>query len=173
MIKEKIGLLLICVTTLVLQGCGSEESLDEWMLREQSSAKGTVEPLPLLTAEIEEPPIVFDLNGLDPFSYLRLKQVPNAGSVDMTRPKQYLEQFGLDQLTMVGSVIDNNVNYALIKVQEGSVYKVKIGDYLGQNYGKVTRITERRVDFDETQENEKGDWVSKPNYLTIDGVVVK
>jgi type IV pilus assembly protein PilP len=173
MINEKIRLLLLCFTTLALQACSSEESLEEWMLREQSNAKGTIAPLPLLTAEIEEPRIAFDLNGLDPFNYLRLKQVSNAGSVDMSRPKQYLEQFGLDQLAMVGSVIDSNVNYALIKVKEGSVYKVKVGDYIGQNYGKITRITERRVDFDETQESETGDWASKPNYLAIDDALVK
>ena len=173
MINEKIGLLLLCFTTVALQACNSEESLDEWMLREQSNAKGNIAALPLLTVGIEEPRIAFDLNGLDPFSYLRLKQVPNAGSVDMGRPKQYLEQFGLDQLAMIGSVIDSNVNYALIKVKEGSVYKVKVGDYIGQNYGKINRITEQRVDFDETQENEKGDWASKPNYLAIDGAVVK
>lgn len=172
MMKEKIGLLLICVTTLVLQGCSFEESLDDWMLREKSNAKSNIKPLPFLTAEIEEPRIVFNLSGLDPFSYLRLKQVSSAPA-DLNRPKQYLEQFGLDQLAMAGSVMDNNVNYALIKVNEGSIYKVKVGDYLGQNYGKVTRVTERRVDFDETQEDEKGDWIAKPNYLTIDGMTAK
>jgi type IV pilus assembly protein PilP len=173
MINKKIVLLLLCVTTFALQACSSEESLEDWVLREQSNAKGNIVPLPLLTAEIEEPRIEFALNGLDPFNYLRLKQVPNVGSVDMSRPKQYLEQFGLDQLAMVGSVIDSNVNYALIKVNEDTIYKVKIGDYIGQNYGKITRITERRVDFDETQENETGDWASKPNYLAIDDAVVK
>ena len=86
---------------------------------------------------------------------------------DADRPRQPLEQFPLDALQMVGVLDFAGAHYAMIKAPDGIVYRVAVGGYMGQNYGRVTRIEADRVDLEETVPNGFGGWDQRPAALRM------
>jgi type IV pilus assembly protein PilP len=86
---------------------------------------------------------------------------------DRNRPKQYLEQFPLDGLKMVGTLKIDGVRYALIKDSNNIVTRVTAGDYMGQNDGKVIRISEAGIKLREIIANGLGGWTQRPARLPL------
>ena len=68
---------------------------------------------------------------------------------EANRPKEYLEQFPLDTLKMVGTLQRDNKRYALLQTQDGLVHRVQAGNYVGQNDGRVISVSEGEVKVDE------------------------
>jgi type IV pilus assembly protein PilP len=125
--------------------------------------KGHVAPLPQLKPYET---FAYKAQGLkDPFlqpvpQETQEKQVASAAGIhpDFSRPKEPLEQFPLDALRMVGTLEQNDVTWALISAADGTVYRVRSGNFMGQNYGKIVNITEARVDLAEMVPDGKGGW---------------
>jgi type IV pilus assembly protein PilP len=67
---------------------------------------------------------------------------------------------------MVGSVNKNNQPYALLRVDK-LLYQVKVGDHLGQNYGRVTRIGETEITLREIVQDAAGEWIERPVSLQL------
>jgi type IV pilus assembly protein PilP len=135
-----------------LAGCTADtDELQGWMDQQRREAK------PSVTALI--PPKKFDpapyssAQAVEPFSALN-------------RRKEPLEFFTLDGMSMVGSVTKQGRPFALLKV-DSLLYQVKVGDYLGQNYGKITKITETEIALREIVQDAAGEWIERPSSLQL------
>jgi len=161
------------LSLLALSACtGEQEELQQWMEQQKREVKPNVQPL--------SPPKKFDpqpyvaLTGVDPFSAQKLtvalkaeaRQPNSVLAAEINRRKEPLEAYPLDNMTMVGSVVKQGHQYALLKV-DVLLYQVKVGDYLGQNYGKITKITETGISVREIVQDAAGEWTERPGALQL------
>lgn len=168
--------LLIAVLGLcVLPGCGGSEHDDikQWMDESSRDLRGRVQPMP----ELKPFPIVsYDAEKeLDPFSQARIEPERKEGSggklPDFDRPKEQLEGFPLESLQFTGIVSKEKgkQRHALIQA-DGVVYQVRVGNYLGQNFGRVIEISDTEVILKETVKDPSGqtnDWVERQAALQL------
>ncbi len=165
-----IGTLALCG---LLTACAGEEfgDLKQWMDDSSKSLVGKVEPLP--EVKPYEPYIYNAFNLTDPFSPIKLKMERGKASAfapDTNRPKEPLESFDLEKLKMVGTLERDKAIYALIRTPEPdkTMYRVKVGNYIGQNFGLITSITETEVKLKEIVEDSNGDWVERTSSIVLD-----
>jgi len=168
--------LTLCMTLGVaglLAGCEAEnQELQAWMEQQRREVRPQVQPL---AAPKKFDPVPY-ANALkaDPFSTQKLsvaikqetKQPNSLLAAELNRRKEPLESFPLDTMTMVGSVSKAGRPFALLKV-DALLYQVKPGDYLGQNYGRITRITETEVALREIVQDAVGEWTERPASLQL------
>lgn len=165
------------VLLIGLMGCTSsgQDELREWMQVERSNIKPQVKPIPEPTKFI--PQAYLGERLLQPFSDEKLVGVlkgnevmPAANSAliapELERRKQPLEAYPLDSMAMVGSLNRLGQLVALIKV-DNLLYQVRPGQYLGQNYGRITRISETEVVLREIVQDAVGDWIERPAALQL------
>lgn len=165
--------LIALMGVVALTACSSpHEELQEWMDQQRREAKPRVSPL--------VPPRRFDpqpytgAQAVEPFSTQKLQvalkretQEPNSLlAAEMRRRREPLEAYPLDALTMVGSVSRRGAPSALIRA-DNLLYQIKVGDYIGQNYGRVTRITETEIVLREIVQDTVGEWVERTSTLTL------
>lgn len=171
----RIGLALAC--TLALTACSSadEEELTSWMAQERANARPRITPLE--EPKTFSPQAYLGGEGMDPFNLLKLVQVwrretaqSNANtsliSAELNRRKEPLEAEPLDSMSMVGSLDKKGTPTALVRVG-ALLYQVRVGNYLGQNYGKVTRITETSIQLREIVQDGGGDWIERTSTLEL------
>ncbi len=105
----------------------------------------------------------------DPFAALQATRQSAAGSIkpDLNRNKEPLEEFPLDGLRMVGTIDSKGKVYAMVKAPDGVVHRVTIKNYLGQNYGEITSISEAEVGLMELVPDGFGGWIQRPASLTL------
>mgnify|MGYP000558899445 FL=1 len=165
------SVLLALLATLA--GCGAEqEELQDWMERQRREVKPNVSPL--------SPPKKFEAEAytsaqaVDPFSHQKLSvalkveaRQPNSMlGAELSRRKEPLEAYPLDGMTMVGSVAKQARPFALLRV-DNLLYQVKVGDYLGQNYGRVTKIGETDLSLREVVQDAAGEWTERISTLQL------
>jgi type IV pilus assembly protein PilP len=165
--------MLLC--SILLAGCSiGEGDLNEWLAQKRREVKPGVQPL--------QPPSRFEPQSyagqdrLDPFSPRKLvsgvrneiKQVNPLTSAELNRRREPLEAFPLDAISMVGSMIGHNDAHALITVNR-LLYKVRVGDYMGQNYGRITAIEENSIRLREIVQDAAGEWVQRESILRLAG----
>lgn len=83
------------------------------------------------------------------------------------RNKEDLEKYELASLIMVGIMNKNGQNWAIIKTPDSNIFRVKKGNYIGTNNGKILRITDSSIQLKEILKNGRGGWVEKKNTLAI------
>ena len=162
---------------LLLSACGGSEQDDirAWMQTERNSIKPSVQPIPEPTKFNPEP--YSTANGTQPFSTEKLESVLRGAAAgvaassaliepELNRRREPLEAFPLDTMTMVGSLNRNGELVALVKVDK-LLYQVKPGNYLGQNFGRVTQITETEVVMREIVQDSAGEWTERPAALQL------
>ena len=161
-----------------LAGCTSsgQDELQAWMQAERNGIKPSVTPIPEPTRFVPQPYSVERL--VPPFSteklasLLRGTQSATTSSSaaliepELARRRQPLEGFPLDAMSMVGSLDRNGELIALIKVDR-LLYQVRPGHYLGQNFGKVTGISETEVSLREIVQDAAGEWIERPAALQL------
>lgn len=176
--KYRISLGLMFLSLLpLLPGCGSpeQEELQQWMQTERNSIRPQIKPIPEPGKFI--PQNYLGENQTDPFSVeklagvLRGNQGPSLGGsalieAELNRRKQPLEAFPLDTMSMVGSLTRQGQLVALVKV-DNLLYQVKVGNYLGQNYGRVLDITETEVALREIVQDAAGEWIERTSGLQL------
>jgi type IV pilus assembly protein PilP len=161
--------LLIPIAVTVLGGCSSE--IDELKQFVRDSEKGLprrIEPLPAV-----KPFEPFAYEGFDlpdPFKPRKLS-APKEGSgggiaPDLNRRKEPLEAFPLEQLKMVGTLSQGNENYALVRADK-TLYRVKKGNYMGQNFGLITDVNESEIKLKEIVQDSAGDWAERQSVLPL------
>ncbi|WP_280187486.1 pilus assembly protein PilP [Delftia sp. PS-11] len=168
-------LLLAC--TLALAACSNsdDDELRSWMAQERANARPRITPLE--EPKTFSPQAYLGSEGMDPFSLLKLTQVwrretqqanANASLIatELNRRKEPLEAEPLDAMAMVGSLDKKGTPTALVRVG-ALLYQVRVGNYLGQNYGKVTRITETSIQLREIVQDGGGDWVERTSTLEL------
>lgn len=163
----------VVAAVLLLSACSAElDELRQWMDQQRREVKPNVAPL--------QPPKKFDpqpytsAQAVDPFSTQKLtvalkqeaRQPNSMLAAELNRRKEPLESFPLDSMSMVGSVNKQGQPYALLRV-DALLYQVKVGDYLGQNYGRITRIAETEVALREIVQDAAGEWIERPSTLQL------
>ena len=154
---------------VLLAGCGGEshQDLRAWMAEQGKGVKGKLEPLPQMKPYEPFTYNAFDLS--DPFKPRKIE--PNRGSnrlaPDMARRKEPLESFPLESLNMVGSMQQGRSTFALVRTPERDVYQVRPGNYLGQDYGFVTAVTDGEIRIKELVQDSAGDWTERNSALQL------
>lgn len=162
---------ILLITCLGLAACAGEEHQDikQWMKEATRDLKGGVPSLP----EVKSFPVIaYDAAGLaDPFrpSKIEPEKKPGAGGglqPDLNRRKETLEAYPLESLKMVGTLMKGKMVHALIQADK-NIHQVKIGNYMGQNFGIVTNITETEVALRELVADSLGDYSERTSTLQL------
>jgi len=156
---------------LLLAACGAPEHKDlkEWMQEQTKTMKGKVPPLP----EIKPfPAVSYEGATLTPpFSSTKIlatEAVADKTTPDRDRPRQPLESFPLEDLRVTGIIFDGKVRHALIHTPPPNKPKhVRVGEFVGQNFGKITSITHDSVIVIETVKDTNGAWVEREVSLVV------
>jgi type IV pilus assembly protein PilP len=165
--------LIAGMSTLGLVACsGEQDELQAWMDQQRHEVQPSVQPL--------SPPQKFNpqaysgMDGMEPFSTQKLtgalkqeaRQPNSAVAAELNRRKEPLEAFPLDSMSMVGSVNKKGTQFALLKV-DNLLYQVRVGEYIGQNYGKIMKITETEITLREIVQDAAGEWIERPTTLQL------
>lgn len=163
----------VLAATLVLAGCGSNiNELQGWMEQQRREVQPTVQPIaapkkfdpqPYAAADIVEP---FSAQKLSVALKQEIREPNSLLAAEMNRRKEPLEAYPVDSMSMVGSVVRAGRPYALLRV-DNLLYQVKAGDYLGQNYGKITKISETDITLREVVQDAAGEWIERPSTLKL------
>ena len=180
MISVRIGALVLLATTLAGCGGGNEAELRTWMDDTRKTMRPTTQPVP-------EPkqftPFSYEAKALiDPFDPQKMilaaaRQAQSRSSTSSIRPdldrrREMLEGYPLDQLKMVGTLQQSGNQVALIDAA-GQTFMVRRGNYMGQNFGLVTKISETEVDLKEIVQDAAGEWIERPTKLELQEAAAK
>jgi type IV pilus assembly protein PilP len=171
-----LSLLWIAAATVGLTGCfGSEqEDLQRWMAEQRAQVKPSVPPI--TEPKKFTPQAYTEAAAFDPFNMQKLTQALRRDSAqpstsgliapELARRKEALESFPLDSMAMVGSLSRNGQPVALISVDK-LLYQVRVGNYLGLNYGRITRISETELGLREIVQDAAGEWIERVATLQL------
>ena len=175
MIHRRVGACAALIA--LLSGCSSsgQEELQQWMTEQRNQTKPNIQPIP--EPKKFTPQAYTQEAATDPFSNQKLTQAlrrdssqasANAGLVapELTRRKEPLESFPLDAMMMVGSLTKEGKPVALVRV-DNLLYQVRAGNYLGQNYGKITKVGETDVTLREIVQDAAGEWIERVAKLQL------
>jgi len=167
---------LSCV--VMLAACGGEQfgDLKKELNDMTKDLRGRVDPLPQVRPY--EPVAYQAENEVDPFRPGRIEVAvaggqgaPAAGSKgpDMDRPKEPLEAFPLESIQMVGSLTQGRETFGLVKAGP-NLYRVRKGNYMGQNFGVITGIDEAQISLKELIQEGSGEWIERSSSLQLQEV---
>lgn len=175
--KHPISKILLMTMPVILVACGSRDftDLDAFMAEKRNRPGGIIAPIPTfkayeafaysattLRSPFERPIEVREISQL---------QAVSAIKPDETRPKEFLEQFTLDSLSMVGTLERDGTLWSLIRDPEGGVHRVTLGNYLGRHYGKIVDVGETYVAVIEiVSDGTKDGWVERPRTIKLSGI---
>jgi type IV pilus assembly protein PilP len=157
-----------------LVACTGEEygDLKAELKEKTKDQRGKIDPLPVVKPYEPVPYKAFDQP--DPFSVAKIELVTKSAGIggggglkpDLNRPKEPLEAYPLESLKMVGVLQQRKGNFALIKADTG-LYRVSVGNYMGQNFGLITLITDSQVQLRELIQDAVGDWTERQSTLQL------
>ena len=164
---------LVCLLAVGLVGCGSSNDfsdLQAYMDEARARPPGAIEPAPKFppyesftyNASAKrspfQPPVKIELQERQKGS----KEI----KPDESRVKQFLEGFNIEVFEMVGTLSNDSGMFALVS-GAGGVHRVKVGDYLGRNYGRIIAIDEAKVDVIEIVPDGEGGWLERPRSISL------
>lgn len=160
------------LVAMMLAGCGGEEFQD---LRDFVSNAGAD-----MRGKVDPPP---DIKPYEPFAYDNATSLPDpfkprktktAGSgraglnqPDFDRPKEELEDYPLESLKMVGYLFQKGAGHAVLRSSGGKIHQVKVGNYIGLNFGQITSISETELRVKEMVQDSAGDWTERESSLQL------
>ncbi len=159
--------ILVLLCALSLAACGGGHKDLQTKVNKILARPGTkIEELPEIEPFI---PHKYSKNdNRSPFKpESKVSSVENSLTPDVSRPKEELEQFALDSLTMVGTLGRGKNIWALIAAPNGGVYRVRVGNFMGKNYGRVKKITKESMEIIETVPDGQGGWVHRTSVLDL------
>ena len=171
------SLCFVGLWSVVLSGCSvsGEDELRQWMSEQRSQIHPKVAPL--LEPKKFLPQAYTQDGAVDPFSLQKLTQalkrdstqsVANTALIapELARRKEALEAYPVDSMVMVGSLRKAGQPVALLRI-DNLLYQVRVGNYLGLNYGRVTKIDESELTLREIVQDSTGDWVERSASLVL------
>lgn len=168
MMRRTLFTLLGC---LALTACGGEQHSDlrQFVKDSDNLPRGSIPPLPEV-----KPYEPFSYNALDltdPFKPRKIEppRTATAGGIqpDFNRRREPLEAYPLENLKMVGTLQQKKDIYALVKTPDNNLFRVKPGNYLGQNFGRITGISESNIKLKEIIQDSSGSWEEKDQALML------
>lgn len=168
------GLLLVSLVGLlgacgrgITSSPGDAPNLEEWVANVKARPAPPLDPLPVMQ-QFET--FEYAAQGLrDPFSDAFTSDSGGSGPrPDSNRRKQTLEQFPLDSLDMVGTIGRGSGLVALVMAPDKVTYRVQPGVYLGQNDGRVTAVSDDRIDLVELVPDGAGGWLERPASVALE-----
>lgn len=164
--------LVMLLASLLLTACGGDEFQDLRDFVKNSGAN--------LRGKVDAPP---EIKPYEPFNYDNSTGIPDPfkprkpemkkegqgglNQPDMARHREALEEFPLESLKMVGFLYQGKVGYAIIRSPDGKLHRIKTGNYLGQNFGQITEVTDTEVKIKETIQDSTGDWSERMSSLQL------
>ena len=164
---------VLALAAVLVAGCGGEQDeLQQWMEQQRREVRPNVTPVSAPKRFNPEP--YAQLASVEPFSTQKLsvaikqeaRQPNSLLASELNRRKEPLEAYPLDSMGMVGSVNKNGRPFALLRVDR-LLYQVKVGDYLGQNYGRITGISETEITLREIVQDAAGEWIERSAALQL------
>ncbi|HZY20092.1 MAG TPA: pilus assembly protein PilP [Ramlibacter sp.] len=166
---------LLLVLTLAACASSQQEEIQQWMNEQRAQTKPKVQPIP--EPKKFSPQAYIMEAAFDPFSNQKLTQALKRETAQSTssaallapelaRRKEPLESYPLDTMAMVGSLLKQGQPVALVKV-DNLLYQVRPGNYLGQNYGRILKVSEAEVVLREIVQDAAGEWIERPATLQL------
>jgi len=168
--NKNIQLLLIGMC--LLSGCNQNSDLQTYVAQVKARPAPPVEPLPVVTPYT---PVSFDAaEKRNPFSEPKpemnaIARTSKAQCIqpDISRTKEELEKYSLDNIKMKGSLANTKGLWGLVSVPGGKVYRVADNQYIGLNYGKISKITKDNIEIVEMIPDGSGCWNNRTTTLTL------
>ncbi len=153
----------------LLTGCGGDkgDDLDQFMANAANDMSKNVQPLPEVKPYT---PLQYnaDTTLSDPFRARKVVGANGGLQPNLNRPRESLEAYPLESLKYVGMLSRKKSTYGLIKKPDNAIEQVKVGNYMGPNYGLVTTISEGAIELKElVQDDTTGDWVERSASLNL------
>ncbi len=170
---NKAGLITVIIVCSLLGGCERDrkEELNTFIEVTKANSIGSIEPLPEV-----KPYETFTYNAFDlrsPFMQPPQKEtvmaLPSNNGIapDVHRRKEILESYPLDALRMVGTLEKEEGIWAIVIDSDGAVHRIKAGNYVGQNHGKIDKVTEEKVFVTEIIPDAAGGWQERDAQMTL------
>lgn len=166
-------LIIGAIAGVLLAGCASGTGdLEDWVAEVRRQPAEPIEPIPpIRAAEV----VAYDATDLrDPFQARRARAEDEmaigdgAGlRPDPERRREYLEDFPLDTLTMVGTLEIEGEFYALIRDNENVVHRIREGNFMGQNHGRVLDVQPDRIELRELVQDGRGGWTERRTRIAM------
>ncbi len=174
----KYALMASALAVAALGGCGDsdQDEITRWMQEQRAQTKPRVQPIP--EPKTFTPEAYTQQSVVEPFSNQKLtvalrneqqQGTSNSAALvapELNRRKEPLESFPLDAMTMVGSLLKSGQPVALVRV-DNLLYQVRPGNYLGQNYGKITKVGETELVLRELVQDAAGEWIERTATLQL------
>ena len=170
-------LMLGLAASLLLVGCGrGTDDLEQWVAQTLARPAGPVEPIP--TVSVPET-VTYDAYDLrDPFMRPRPEAAAEAAAEDGTavaagprpdpdRRREFLERFPLDSLEMVGTIELDNQVFGLVSDTEGTIHRVREGNYMGQNHGRILQVTQSGIQLVELVPDGADGWMERDASIAL------
>jgi type IV pilus assembly protein PilP len=150
------------------------DELIQWMEQQHKEVKPNVAPI--YPPKKFDPQAYLGFNGVEPFGSQKMVAAGGGGASSersnavlaaaKAHPAQELESYPLDGMTMVGTLHQGGRSHALVMV-DNRLHDVKVGDYMGQNYGQITKISDTEITLRETVQDATGEWIERTSTLQI------
>jgi len=168
--RARIALCGLLLAALSGCGGGSFSDLQAFTEAERAKPRPRIEPIPTFTSYA---PFTYEAMQLrspfqPPLKLASSERIRGSRDIkpDENRSKQFLEGFSIDSFEMVGTLSNSHGLYALLKGATG-VWRVKVGDYLGFNDGRIVLIEADRMDVVEIISDGQGGWLERPRSLHL------
>lgn len=171
----KQALVLISLV-LMATGCNSkkQEELESYLSTVKNRPIKPIAPIPAIKPYLR---FIYPEHEVDPFDVSilapvispvsEIQHVDKGIEIDTSRVPEFLEGYPLDSLNMVGTLNKDGALWALIRVPDGSIQRVKKGNYIGKNFGKIEDITDSRISLKEVVPNGFGGYKPRENAISI------
>lgn len=160
----------VCLTLLVA-ACGGEPhgDLRQFVKESENQPRGRIPPLP--EVKPYEPYTYNAFELIDPFKPRKIEPprgAPTGGvAPDMNRRREPLEAYPLESLRMVGTLEQKKQMFALVRGPDNTLFRVRSGNYVGQNFGRIVGISESAIKLKEIVQDGTGNWEEKDQVLQL------
>ena len=165
----------LALTLVLIAGCGDKQHEDLRLFMEgaKSQPVGEIEPLPTFRPyqTFRYSAIAFRSPFDVPLSAIAKENSSGKLAVepDENRKKEYLEGFNFSSFSLVGILDQGSTTWSLVDDGDGGVHRITTGNYLGKNHGRITSVSDTRMEVLEIVPDGKGGWVERPRTLALKG----